>query len=271
MLPTVLFFKCLTGLSRALAIAVFAFLMIPILIIIPLSFTSSDALIYPIPSFSFRWYSDFFHRPEWISSIQNSFIIGIGTAICATILGTAAALGAMRMPRAVQAAIGAIIMLPMAIPLVILAVSFFFFYAKLGLTGTYGGLILAHTTMALPFVFVAVRASLLGLSPDFARAATNLGAPPARVFMRVTAPLIAPGVATGALFAFATSLEDVVVAMFIAGPNQLTLPRQMYAGVRENISPTILAAATMLTVLSILLMVANGLLTRRSRAQQAAA
>ena len=267
----VAFFEGTARLVRVFAAAVFAFLMLPILAIVPLSFTSGAELVYPVPGFSLRWYDDFFSRPEWLGSIRNSLVVGLGASLLATLIGTAVALGLRRLPRRVQTLAGALILLPMTIPIVVVAVALFFFYAFVGLGGTFTGLILSHTTIALPFVFISVRASLAGLNPDFLRAAANLGAPPFRAFRRVLLPLIMPGVVTGGLFAFATSLDDVVVAMFVAGPDQLTLPRQMFAGVRENISPTILAAATLLVLLSVLLMVATNLLSSRSRRYQAAA
>jgi putative spermidine/putrescine transport system permease protein len=244
---------------------VLLFMMAPILVILPLSFTGGVELVYPVPSYSLRWYIDFLTRPEWLTSMRNSMIVGTGAATLATVLGTTAALGLRRLPDWLRNMVTALLVLPMAIPIVIAGVAFFFFYARLNLAGTYVGLVLAHTTLGLPFVVVSVRASLSALSRDYARAAESLGARPYRVFLRITAPLIAPGIATGALFAFATSLDDLVVAMFVGGPRQLTLPRQMFNGLRENISPTILAAATLLTVFSILLMLATNWLSSRTR------
>lgn len=254
--------------ARILGLSVLFFLTIPILVIIPLSFTSGVELVYPMPSWSVRWYEDFFSRPEWLLSLQNSLIVGVSTAVLASMLGTAAAFGLHRLPPRVQALLSAMLVLPMAIPVIIAAVAFFFFYAKLNLTSTYTGLILAHTTLALPFVVISVRASLSGLNPDFARAAASLGAPPHRVFRRVTGPLVLPGIVSGALFAFAVSFDDVVVAMFVAGPQQLTLPKQMFTGVRENISPTILAASSLMVLFSVVLMASTGALSARSRRLQ---
>jgi putative spermidine/putrescine transport system permease protein len=250
---------------RAVAVAVFAFLTLPILAIVPLSFTSGVELVYPLPGWSLRWYHDFFTRPEWLGSIRNSLFIGICATIIATTLGTLAAFGLQGIPARSRKALLVLMALPMAVPVVIEAVAFFFFYARLGLAGSATAMIAAHALMGIPFVVVAVRSSLAGLSPDYARAAASLGAPPYRVFLRAVAPLVFPGIATGALFAFAVSMDDVVVAMFLSGPETITLPRQMWNGVRENISPTILAAASMLVVLSMLLMVATNKLAARSR------
>ncbi len=251
--------------ARGLGLAALLFMMTPILVVIPLSFTAGVELVYPVPAWSLRWYEAFFTRPEWLASLRNSLMVGTGAALLATTLGTTAALGLRKLPGAWRDLVGTLLVLPMAIPAVIVAVASFFFYARLHLAGTYAGLVLAHTMIALPFVVVSVRASLAGLTDDYARAAASLGARPHRVFMRVTAPLIAPGIATGALFAFAASLDDVIVAMFVGGPSQLTLPRQMFNGLRENVNPTILAAATLLTAVSVVLMMLTGRMAARTR------
>jgi putative spermidine/putrescine transport system permease protein len=264
-------FSIATGAARTLGLLVFLFMLVPILAILPLSFTSGVELVYPLPSFSLRWYVDFFTRPEWLSSIRNSLIVGSGATAIATVLGVFAALGMTRLPRKTSNVVAVLMVLPMAVPVVIVAVAIYFFFASIGLTGTFAGLILAHSVLALPFVVISVRASLTGLDPHLAHAAASLGAPSSRVLLRVIAPLILPGIATGALFAFAVSLDDVVVAMFVSGPGQLTLPRQMFNGVRENISPTILAAATLLVILSSLLMIATTRLAASSRAKSAPA
>jgi putative spermidine/putrescine transport system permease protein len=258
-------FSIVAGAARALGLLVFLFMTVPILAILPLSFTSGVELVYPLPSFSLRWYADFFTRPEWLASIRNSLIVGSSTAAIATVIGTFCGLGMTRLPKRVANAVAVIVVLPMTAPVVIVAVAIYFFFASIGLTGTFVGLIIAHSVLALPFVVINVRAALSGLNPDLARAAASLGARPARALTRVIIPLIFPGIATGALFAFAVSLDDVVVAMFVSGPGQLTLPRQMFNGVRENISPTILAAAALLVVASILLMTAATRLASRSR------
>ena len=250
---------------------VFLFMLLPILAIVPLSFTSGVELVYPLPSVSLRWYEDFFTRPEWLGSVRNSLLSELSTSALATVIGTLAGIGMSRLPGRAAAAVSVLVVLPMAVPVVIVAVAIYFFFAAVGLTGTFLGLILAHVVLALPFVVVNVRASLSGLNPELTRAAASLGACPSRVLTRVTIPLIFPGIATGALFAFAVSLDDVVVAMFVSGPGQLTLPRQMFNGVRENISPTILAAASILVLLSILLMATTIRLSARSGRKTAAA
>jgi putative spermidine/putrescine transport system permease protein len=191
----------------------------------------------------------------------------------ATALGTLAALGLSTARFRGQGLLTGLLISPMVVPLIISAVGMYFFYAPLGLTNSYVGLILAHTALGAPFVFVTVSATLAGFDTSLVRAGASLGAPPPTVFFRIIVPLILPGLVSGALFAFATSFDEVVVALFLAGPEQITLPRQMFAGIRENLSPTIAAAATLLIGFSILLLLTLEWLRGRSeklRTQQPA-
>ena len=247
----------------ALTALVLLFLVAPILIIVPLSFSSGSFLYYPLPGLSLRWYQDFFTSTFWLPSLWNSLIVGISATALATLLGTLGALGMWRTSFPGQRLILALVIAPMVVPVVIVAVGVYFAFAPLGLTDGYGGLILAHTTLAAPFVVVTVLATLAGFDRTLLRAAASLGAPPLTAFRRVTLPLILPGVASGAVFAFATSFDEVVVALLMAGPGQRTLPRQMFAGINDNISLTITAAATMLITISLLLMIAVAALRRR--------
>jgi putative spermidine/putrescine transport system permease protein len=253
-----------------IALAVFAalvlvFLVAPILIIVPLSFSSGSFFHYPLPGFSLRWYEDFFASTFWLPSVWNSLIVGTAATLLATVLGTVAALGLWRSRFPGQGLLLALLISPMVVPVIIVAVGVYFAFAPLGLTDGYAGLILAHTTLAVPFVLVTVLATLSGFDRTLLRAAASLGAPPLTTFRRVTLPLILPGVASGAVFAFATSFDEVVVALLIAGPGQRTLPRQMFAGINDNISLTITAAATMLIAISLVFMVFVGWLQRRGQ------
>jgi len=251
---------------------VLAFLVAPILIVIPLSFSSGSFLYYPLPGLSLRWYHDFFTSTFWLPSVWNSLIVGTSATVLATALGTLAALGMWRARFPGRRLILALVIAPMVVPVVIIAVGVYFAFAPLGLNDGYAGLILAHTTLGVPFVVVTVLATLSGFDRTLLRAAASLGARPLTAFRRVTLPLILPGVASGAVFAFAASFDEVVVALLIAGPGQRTLPRQMFAGINDNISLTITAAATMLIAISLLLMVAVEALRRRSeRLRRAAA
>jgi putative spermidine/putrescine transport system permease protein len=244
--------------------AVLVFLVAPILVIVPLSFSSGSFFYYPLPGVSWRWYEDFFASSFWLPSLTNSLIVGTSATVLATGLGTLAALGIWRARFPAQALVLAILISPMVVPVIIVAVGVYFAFAPLGLTDGYLGLILAHTTLGVPFVVITVLATLASFDRTLIRAAENLGASQIETFRRVTLPLILPGVASGAVFAFAASFDEVVVALLIAGPGQRTLPRQMFAGINDNISLTIAAAATMLIAISLLLMIAVGWLQRRS-------
>ena len=248
----------------ALTGAVLLFLVAPILTIVPLSFSSGSFFYYPLPGLSLRWYQDFFTSSFWLSSLQNSLIIGISATVLATVLGTMAALGIWRARFPAQALVLAMLISPMVVPVVIIAVGVYFAFAPLGLTDGYLGLTLAHATLGVPFVVITVLATLSAFDRTLLRAAESLGASQLATFRRVMLPLILPGVASGAVFAFAASFDEVVVVLLMAGPAQRTLPRQMFAGINDNISLTIAAAATMLIAISLALMIAVGALQRRS-------
>ena len=243
---------------------VLAFLVLPILVIVPLSFSSGTFLTFPLPGFSLRWYEELFTSAPWQLSLRNSLIVAAATTALATVLGTLASLGLARAGFPGKALLMAVLISPMVVPLVIVAVGVYFFFAPLGLTSSLVGLALAHTALAVPFVVITVSATLQGLDPNQARAAASLGASPAVAFFRVTLPLILPGIVSGALFAFVTSFDEVVVALFVTGPAERTLPRQMFNGIRENISPVIAAAATLLIALSVALMATIEWLRRRN-------
>jgi putative spermidine/putrescine transport system permease protein len=244
--------------------AVLIFLVAPILTIVPLSFSSGSFFYYPLPGFSLRWYEDFFTSAFWLSSLKNSLIIGISATVLATALGTLAALGIWRARFPAQALVLAILISPMVVPVIIVAVGVYFAFAPIGLTDGYLGLIFAHATLGVPFVVITVLATLSGFDRTLVRAAESLGASQITTFRRVTLPLILPGVASGAVFAFAASFDEVIVVLLMAAPGQRTLPRQMFAGINDNISLTIAAAATMLIAISLLLMIVVGWLQGRS-------
>ena len=240
------------------------FLMAPILAIIPLSFNSGTFLTYPLDGLSLRWYHEFINSVQWTRALKNSFIIGLSSAALATVLGTMAALGLTRANFRGKGLVMAILLSPMIVPVVITAVGFYFFFAPLGLTASYTGLIMAHTALGTPFVVITVSATLQGFDVSLARAAASLGANPVVTFFRVILPLIAPGVFSGTLFAFATSFDEVVVVLMVAGPEQRTLPREMFSGLRENISPTITAVATIMILVSVVMLASLELLRRRN-------
>jgi putative spermidine/putrescine transport system permease protein len=223
------------------------FLVAPLLAILPLAFTSSVFLTYPIPSYSVRWFEELAISEIWRRSIANSLIIGSSTALLATVIGTLAALGLRRNPP-LSNIVRAFFMVPIVAPAVVLGVGMQILFVRLGLANTYVGVVVAHTVLALPFVIVGVTASLQGIDASIEYAAASLGASPLLVFWRMTVPLALPGIISGAVFAFATSFDEVVLTLFVAGPNQRTLARQMFSTIRENISPSIAAAAFVIVV-----------------------
>lgn len=246
-----------------LACLVLAFLIAPTFVIVPLSFSDDPYFTFPIAKYSLRWYRDFFGNERWMMSIVNSTIAAVATTILATVLGTMAAVGISRPSFPWRAPVMALLISPMIIPIVIVAVGGYLFFGQLGLTNTRLGLILAHTALATPFVVITVTATLSTYDNNLTRAGLSLGAPPLDVFWRVTLPSIMPGVVSGAIFAFATSFDEVVAALFLTGAEQRTLPVQMFSGIRDQINPTIMAAATILLALSVLLFVATMILSRR--------
>ena len=247
---------------------VFLFLLAPILVIIPLSFNSGSFLTYPLTGLSLRWYADFFQGPGWLPALRNSFAVAVGTTLIATPLGTLAALGLVRPNFAWKPLVIGLLVSPIIVPGIIIAIAIYFAYAPLHLTGSLLGLVLAHVVLAVPFVVVVVHATLQGFDPMLWRAGASLGARPTVVFRRIVLPLIAPGVLSGALFAFVTSFDEVVTTIFLAGPEQRTLPLKMFDGVREQISPTITAAASLLLTISVLALGTIELLRRRGRRLQ---
>lgn len=270
---------------------IFLFLIAPILVVIPLSFnaepyfTFTEKMLKLDPTgYSTRWYdllltfgmsapegerdatwwADMWANAQWVNAAKNSAIIGFFSTILATALGTLAALGLARPEMPFRRAIMAVLISPMIVPIIITATGLFFFYSATGLANSYFGVILAHATLGIPFVIITVTATLVGFDHSLTRAAASLGATPTTTFFKITMPLILPGVISGALFAFVTSFDEVVVVLFVAAHDQQTIPRQMWNGIREQISPAILSVATILVIVSILLLTTVELLRRRS-------
>ena len=250
---------------RATCVGVLAFLLLPILVIVPLSFSDSSFLVYPIPAFSLKWYHNLFGSEAWARAAKNSFLIAPAATLVATTLGTLAAVGLARTSFPFKGLLMSLLIAPMVVPIVVVGVSTYLFFAPLGLADSYTALIIVHAALGAPFVLTTVLATLQGFDQNLVRASFSLGESPLRTFFRVTLPVIAPGVISGALFAFATSFDEVVVVLFLAGPEQLTLPRQMFNGIRENISPTIAAVATLLILFTTALLLALEWLRGRRR------
>lgn len=274
---------------RVICALIFFFLIAPVVIVIPLSFNATpyfsftEGMLSLDPAaFSTRWYedvvrngmaapdaiegwwSDMWNNAQWIRAIKNSFIIGFFATILATALGTLAAIGLARSEMPFKGPIMAMLISPMIVPLVITASGLFYSFSQVGLDRSYIGLILAHAVLGTPFVIITVTATLVGFDKSLIRASASMGASSVTTFFKVQMPLILPGVISGALFAFITSFDEVVVVLQMADVSQRTIPRQMFSGIREQISPTILAVATILVIISIGLLTTLELLRRRS-------
>ncbi|WP_180901877.1 ABC transporter permease [Martelella soudanensis] len=254
---------------------IFFFLIFPILVIIPLSFNAANfftftpkMLALDPAGYSFKHYQDFFHNPDWQQALRNSVMIAPAATLLATAFGTLAAIGLARSHVPFRGAIMAILISPMIVPLIISAAGMYFFYSRIGLQGTYWGVVLAHAVLGTPFVIITVTATMVGFDRSLERAAASLGANPLTTFFKVQMPLILPGVISGALFAFITSFDEVVVVLFLGSASQKTLPWQMFTGLREQISPTILAVASILVALSVVLLTFLELMRRRSERQR---
>lgn len=256
---------------RTLCGAIFFFLIAPIIIVMPLSFNAEnfftftpEMLRFDPAGYSLKHYRDFFTNDAWQDAVRNSLYIAPVATLLSVSFGTLAAIGLSQPHVPFRRAIMAILISPMIVPLIISAAGMYFFYSRVGLQGTYLGVVLAHAALGIPFVIITVTATLVGFDNSLTRAAANMGANPVTTFFRVQMPLILPGVISGGLFAFITSFDEVVVVLFVGSASQKTLPWQMFTGLREQISPTILAVATILVFISICLLTVVELLRRRS-------
>ncbi|ATI41110.1 polyamine ABC transporter permease [Pacificitalea manganoxidans] len=256
---------------RVLCGLIFFFLIAPILTIIPLSFNAENfftftpkMLALDPEGYSLKHYRDFFTNSDWQQALRNSLTIAPVATLLSVGFGTLAAIGLSQPHVPFRRAIMAILISPMIVPLIISAAGMYFFYSRMGMQGTYLGVVLAHAALGIPFVIITVTATLVGFDRSLTRAAANMGAGPVRTFFKVQMPLILPGVISGGLFAFITSFDEVVVVLFVGSASQKTLPWQMFIGLREQISPTILAVATILVAISVLLLTTVELLRRRS-------
>ena len=274
--------RILHYLYLSICVLVLFFLVMPLIAVIPMSFSSSpflqftpEMLRFDPEAFSLRWYRIMIGdcsdpnittvcSDRWKDGARNSLFIAFCATVLATTLGTLASLALSRTYTPFRKLIMAIMISPLIVPLIITASGMFMFFAKFQLVATFTGMILAHTVLGIPFVVITVTATLSSFDYTLTRAASGLGGTPFYNFFKIQLPLITPGVISGALFAFITSFDEVVVVLFIGSQNQITLPRQMWSGIRQEISPTILAVATILVILSILLLTTVELLRRRS-------
>ena len=250
-------------LTLYLAVAlVLLFLVAPILIIVPISFSSAQYLKFPPPGFSLQWYRHFFGRPEWMASLWLSVRVATLSTVLTTILGVLASLALVRGRFRGKSVVYAVILSPMIVPTIITAIAVFFFFARLHLVGSAVAMALGHTVVALPLVVIIVSATLQGFDRRLEQAAISLGASPLTAFRRITLPLIAPGVISGALFAFLTSFDELLIPLFLAGPTSQTLPVRIWNSVIMQIEPTIAAVSSFLIGVAILVMLLAALVQR---------
>ena len=256
---------------RIICGVIFFFLVFPIIVIMPLSFNSGNYFTFTpemlrleIEGYSLKHYRDFLTNPDWQVAMFNSFRIAPVATLLSVGFGTLAAIGLSQSHVPFRRTIMAILISPMIVPLILSAAGMYFFYSRIGLQGTYFGVVLAHAALGIPFVIITVTATLTGFDRSLTRASASLGAGPVKTFFKIQMPLILPGVISGGLFAFITSFDEVVVVLFVGSASLKTLPWEMFNGLREQISPTILAIATILITLSVFLLSTIEILRRRS-------
>jgi putative spermidine/putrescine transport system permease protein len=246
------------------------FLLLPMLVVIPLSFSTNALLRWPPKGFTFEWYHKFLSDPQWTNATVTSLKVAGATVVLATIFGTTLALGLDRSRFRGKALVNAVAISPIVVPAIILAIGLFFIFTTLRITGTIKGLIFAHTVLATPLVLASVLASLRGLDRNLERAARNLGASPFHVFLRITLPLILPGMFAGAVFAFITSWDEIVIAIFVTGPLVKTLPVVMWTQVTTFVDPTVAAAATVVLAVTTLALIIGIVVRARASSRRAA-
>ena len=252
----------------ALVSLVLLYLALPILVIVVLSFSSASYLTFPPPALGVRWYRAYLGSADWLAATWLSLAIAAAVVVLATVLGTLAALGLARLRPAARTAIAALILSPLIVPVIVVAIGIYYAYARWGLVGSPAGLVLAQTCLAVPFVVTSVSASLAGFDRRLEQASLSLGATPWGTFVQVTLPLIRPGVLVGALFAFITSFDELIVALFLSGSGAVTLPRRMWDDLRFDIDPTIASVSTLTIALTASLLAVGHLVRRRGEKMQ---
>lgn len=248
---------------RAVVALVGLLLVAPTVVVIPMSFSGGQTFEFPPKTWSWRWYGEFFGSEAWMSSLVSSLKVGLVVAVVATVIGVAAAFGLDRSRFAGKGALRSLVMAPMIMPGIVVAVAVYAVFLRWQLNGTFTGFVLAHTMLALPFVITSVSTSLAGYDRTVEIAAASLGAPPTTTFLRITTPLILPGVLSGFLFAFVTSFDEIVVALFLQTPEIRTLPVQMYNSITLEIDPTIAAASSLIVVVTTLVLLIPQLARRQ--------
>lgn len=255
-------------LASVVAVLVFLFLLVPIAAVLPLSFSSGSFLAYPMPGLSLRWYEELLTNYKWLLALQNSAIVGVGAAALSTVLGLSAAIAMKGLGPRARSVVNGFLIAPLVMPVIIMAVGLYLFFSDLGLAGTIVGMILAHTVIGTPYVVISASAALQNFDMQLIRAAKSLGASPWMAYRRVMLPAIRPAIVAGALFAFVASFDEVVIVLFLAGPGQVTLPVRLFEGIRDELTPVVIAAAVVMISISVGLMAVIEVLRRKSVAKR---
>ncbi|GGI07005.1 ABC transporter permease [Egicoccus halophilus] len=255
------------GALVTLAVLTAVFLLLPVVIIVPMSFSDATLLQFPPEAWSLRWYENFFATPTWTESALTSLRIALLVTVASVVLGTLAALGMVRGRLPLRSLVTGLVLAPIIVPYVIIGLAVYAVFLQLGLTETTLGFVLVHTALAVPYVTINVVAALYGFDRRLELAAQNLGAGPLSTFFRITLPLIGPSMLAGALFAFVISWDEVVTSIFLSGPQVTTLPVRMWSGVRVSVDPTVAAISSLLLLMTLTLftLAALGRLLRRRR------
>jgi putative spermidine/putrescine transport system permease protein len=246
------------------------FLAFPIVVVVAVSFSSSNYLTFPPPALSLKWYRAYFGSENWLNPTWLSIWVAACVVVLSTVLGTLAALGIARLPKPLRVLVSGLILSPLIVPVIVVAIGVYYAFAKYGLVGKPIALVLAQTSLAVPFVVTSVTATLAGIDPRLEQAALSLGATPRGTFFQITLPLIRPGVLVGALFAFITSFDELIVALFLSGQGAVTLPRRMWEDLRYAIDPTIAAVSTLTIVLTAILLGSAHILRKRAEQNRTA-
>ena len=257
------------GLGRAerslvvgLAVLAVIFLMLPVIIVIPMSFSGAQLLTFPPPSLSLRWYDSFFGDPAWLSALLNSVVVALASSVLALILGTLAAYGLVRFRFFGRAVLEANYVAPLIIPPIIAAVALYIVFAQAGLLGSYEGLIIAHTLHSAPYIVLVMTVAIAAFDVRIEQVARSLGASQRVILLRILLPNLAPSVVASWMLAFIVSFDEVILTLFLFG-NRETIPKRMFTRLELQIDPTITAIATMLIVFSVAALAVVYLLTRR--------
>lgn len=245
------------------AVAVLTFLALPILIVVPMSFSSAEALTFPPPGLSLRWYESFFGDARWLQAARTSIIVALASSTLAAVLGSAAAYGLVRGNWLGRKAVEANFLLPLIVPQVITALALYIYFARLGILGTLPGLIMGHTVLGLPYVVLIMSVAIRSFDVRIEQVALSLGSSWPRMFVTVVLPNLAPSLAAAWLFAFVISFDEVIITFFLAGANE-TIPKRMFNELMLQVNPTITAIATLLIAVSIITISALAILARRS-------